>query len=86
MNEKKASSKYSSSTSPCSHLRDAYNNCFNRWYSEKFMKGHWDKQECVDEWQKYRACLSQHLDDKLLSRFLEAEQIDQRHLSTSSND
>ncbi|KAL1310299.1 hypothetical protein HN51_052943 [Arachis hypogaea] len=86
MKEKKTSSKSSSSTSPCSHLRDAYNNCFNRWYSEKFMKGHWDKQECVAEWQKYRACLSQHLDDKLLSHFLEAEQIDQNHLSKPSNE
>ncbi|KAL7001782.1 hypothetical protein U1Q18_002929 [Sarracenia purpurea var. burkii] len=62
-----------SSTSPCAHLRAAYNNCFNRWYSEKFVKGHWDKQECVSEWQKYRDCLSQHLEDKHLSRFLESE-------------
>ncbi|XP_044471826.1 uncharacterized protein At4g33100 [Mangifera indica] len=67
--------KKSSSTSPCAHLRTAYHNCFNRWYSEKFLKGMWDKEECVSEWQKYRACLSEHLDDKHLSRFLEAEVI-----------
>ncbi|XP_024459339.1 uncharacterized protein At4g33100 isoform X2 [Populus trichocarpa] len=47
-----------SSTSPCAHLRAAYHNCFNRWYSEKFVKGQWGKEECVSEWQKYRACLS----------------------------
>ncbi|XP_035546418.1 uncharacterized protein At4g33100 isoform X3 [Juglans regia] len=64
-----------SSTSPCSHLRAAYHNCFNRWYSEKFVKGHWEKEECISEWQKYRACLSEHLDDKHLSRFLEAETV-----------
>lgn len=29
-----------------------------RWYSEKFVKGQWDKEECVSEWQKYKACLS----------------------------
>lgn len=29
-----------------------------RWYSEKFVKGQWRKEECVAEWQKYRACLS----------------------------
>ncbi|KAG6772570.1 hypothetical protein POTOM_023984 [Populus tomentosa] len=50
-----------SSTSPCAHLRAAYHNCFNRWYSEKFVKGQWGKEEC------------EHLDDKHLSRFLEAE-------------
>ncbi|KAJ7966389.1 Mitochondrial distribution/morphology family 35/apoptosis [Quillaja saponaria] len=70
MREKK---KSSSSTSPCAHLRAAYNNCFNRWYSEKFVKGQWEKEECVSDWQKYRACLSEHLEDKHLSRFLEAE-------------
>ncbi|KAL8152288.1 hypothetical protein V2J09_010048 [Rumex salicifolius] len=61
-----------SSTSPCTHLRTVYQNCFNRWYSEKFLKGQWDKEECVTEWQKYRACLSEHLEDKHLSRLLEA--------------
>ncbi|KAL8537476.1 hypothetical protein ACS0TY_012556 [Phlomoides rotata] len=48
----------SSSTSPCVHLRTAYHNCFNRWYSEKFLKGQWDKEECISEWVKYRECLS----------------------------
>ncbi|XP_020522154.1 uncharacterized protein At4g33100 isoform X4 [Amborella trichopoda] len=45
------------STSPCAHLRAAYHDCFNRWYSEKYLKGQWDKEECVSEWGKYRACL-----------------------------
>ncbi|GMI89355.1 hypothetical protein like AT4G33100 [Hibiscus trionum] len=65
--------KSSTSTSPCALLRSAYHNCFNRWYSEKFVKGQWDKEECASEWKKYRDCLSEHLDDKHLSRFLEAE-------------
>ncbi|KAI5669660.1 hypothetical protein M9H77_19513 [Catharanthus roseus] len=62
-------------TSPCAQLRADYHNCFNRWYSEKFLKGQWDKEECVSVWQKYRECLSQHLDDKHLSRFLEADEL-----------
>jgi len=74
------------------------------------MKGQWDKQECVSEWQKYRACLSvglhfvsclhasdlcnfwsnfnhnfwqQHLEDKHLVRFLQAEGIVQESGVTS---
>uniref|UniRef100_A0A803LYK9 Uncharacterized protein n=1 Tax=Chenopodium quinoa TaxID=63459 RepID=A0A803LYK9_CHEQI len=43
------------------------------WYAEKFVKGQWQKEECVVEWEKYRECLSQHLEDKQLSRFLEVE-------------
>jgi len=39
------------------------------------VKGQWEKEECVLEWQKYRACLSEHLDDKHLSRFLESEAV-----------
>ncbi|CAK9170587.1 unnamed protein product [Ilex paraguariensis] len=73
--EKEKRRQSASSTSPCAHLRAAYHNCFNRWYLEKFVKGHWDKEECVSEWQKYRECLSQHMDDKYLSRLLEAECI-----------
>ncbi|PKI72069.1 uncharacterized protein At4g33100 [Punica granatum] len=72
LRERKPSSS-PSSTSPCAQLRAAYYSCFNKWYSEKFVKGQWQKEECVAEWQKYRACLSEHLEDKHLSRFLEAE-------------
>ncbi|XP_039117235.1 uncharacterized protein At4g33100 [Dioscorea cayenensis subsp. rotundata] len=63
-----------SPTSACAQLRAAYNDCFNRWYSEKFAKGQWDKLECVSEWDKYRACLAQHLEDQhLRSLLLEPE-------------
>ncbi|KAI3877551.1 hypothetical protein MKX03_024967 [Papaver bracteatum] len=65
--------KSSVSTSPCAQLRSAYHQCFNKWYSEKFLKGEWDKEECVSEWQKYKACLSKHLEVKQLARFLEEE-------------
>ncbi|KAK8958590.1 hypothetical protein KSP40_PGU001017 [Platanthera guangdongensis] len=27
------------------------------WFSERFSKGQCDKEECIDEWDKYRACL-----------------------------
>ncbi|CAA6660904.1 unnamed protein product [Spirodela intermedia] len=60
----------SSYASPCSQLRAEYHDCFNRWYSEKFSKGQWDKEECVAEWEKYRACLAQHLEDRHLRRLL----------------
>ncbi|XP_065864731.1 uncharacterized protein At4g33100 [Euphorbia lathyris] len=75
--EKKSpsSSSSSSSPSPCAQFKTAYYDCFNRWYTDKFLKGEWDKEGCVSEWQKYRACLSENLSDKHLSRFLEAEII-----------
>ncbi|KAI3902982.1 hypothetical protein MKW92_028716 [Papaver armeniacum] len=71
--EEEKGKKSSVSTSPCAQLRSAYHQCFNKWYSEKFLKGEWDKEECVSEWQKYKACLSEHLEVKQLARFLEEE-------------
>ncbi|CAN8327148.1 unnamed protein product [Cochlearia groenlandica] len=67
------SARSSSTTSLCADLRNAYHNCFNKWYSDKFVKGQWDKEECVSEWQKYRDCLSKNLDGKLLSRMEELD-------------
>jgi hypothetical protein len=29
-----------------------------RWYTEKFLKGQWQKEECIVEWEAYHACLS----------------------------
>ncbi|KAK9149161.1 hypothetical protein Scep_007918 [Stephania cephalantha] len=72
----------STSTSPCAHLRSDYQRCFNRWYSEKFLKGEWEKEECVSEWDKYRACLAQHLKDDHLIRLLQPES----HSDISVND
>ncbi|XP_020097308.1 uncharacterized protein At4g33100 [Ananas comosus] len=60
----------SSSASPCAQLRSAYHDCFNRWYSEKFSKGRCEEDECVAEWDKYKACLVQHLEDKHLRQIL----------------
>ncbi|XP_013623506.1 PREDICTED: uncharacterized protein At4g33100-like [Brassica oleracea var. oleracea] len=71
--KKKDSTSTRSSTSPCADLRTAYHNCFNKWYSEKFVKGQWDKEECVAEWNKYRECLSENLDGKILTRMLEVD-------------
>ncbi|CAN6987901.1 hypothetical protein Bca4012_007753 [Brassica carinata] len=71
--KKKNSTSTRSSTSPCADLRTAYHNCFNKWYSEKFVKGQWDKEECVAEWNKYRECLSENLDGKIFTRMLEVD-------------
>ncbi|RXH94183.1 hypothetical protein DVH24_023867 [Malus domestica] len=26
-----------------------------KWYSENFVKGQWDKEDCISDWQKYNA-------------------------------
>ncbi|KAH9570423.1 hypothetical protein CY35_02G039500 [Sphagnum magellanicum] len=49
--------KSKNSIANCRALKSAYHDCFNRWYSEKFVKGQWEKEECMVEWETYRACV-----------------------------
>lgn len=59
----------------CSALKATYNDCFNRWYTDKFLKGQWEKEECIVEWEAYRACLSKRLEDRNLSHLLKIEKL-----------
>lgn len=40
----------------CTELKQKYDNCFNKWYSEKFLKGD-TTPECEDLFKDYRACV-----------------------------
>lgn len=42
----------------CTEAKKAYDNCFNIWYSEKFLKGKSDKNECEETWKLYEACVN----------------------------
>lgn len=40
----------------CTDLKQRYDTCFNKWYSEKFLKGD-TTPECEDLFKDYRACV-----------------------------
>lgn len=40
----------------CTDLKLKYDSCFNKWYSEKFLKGD-TTSECEDLFKDYRACV-----------------------------
>ncbi|CAO3661211.1 unnamed protein product [Rhizopus microsporus] len=40
----------------CTELKQKYDNCFNRWYSEKFLKGD-TTPKCEDLFKDYKACV-----------------------------
>lgn len=47
----------SSSIGPeCTELKQKYDTCFNKWYSEKFLKGD-TTPECEDLFKDYKACV-----------------------------
>ncbi|KAM1012877.1 hypothetical protein ACFX2C_043075 [Malus domestica] len=74
-NKKKPSS---SSTFPCAKLRDAYHNCFIKWYTEKFVKGPMRQGGLRFRMTEIQG-LPRH---KQLSRFLEAE----RNVNSTTTD
>ncbi|KAI8393822.1 mitochondrial distribution/morphology family 35/apoptosis [Radiomyces spectabilis] len=60
----------SSSVGPnCTELKQKYDNCFNKWYSEKFLKGD-TTPECEDLFKDYRACVMVTLKEKGIDNLL----------------
>ena len=44
----------------CPAKKQVYVECFNNWYSQRFLKGtadETDAQPCAQEWSKYQECL-----------------------------
>ncbi|KAI9480578.1 MAG: hypothetical protein EXX96DRAFT_185893 [Benjaminiella poitrasii] len=61
----------SSSVGPnCTELKQKYDNCFNKWYSEKFLKGD-TTSECEDLFKDYRACVMKTLKEKGIDKLLD---------------
>ena len=45
----------------CQEAKDAYHRCFDRWYTQSFLKGEL-QQPCQEEWQVYRRCVQKRLE------------------------
>ena len=42
----------------CTELKLKYEDCFNKWYSQKFLKGDLaDNSPCQDLFDEYKACI-----------------------------
>ncbi|RDD40712.1 TP53-regulated inhibitor of apoptosis 1-B [Trichoplax sp. H2] len=47
----------------CVSLKKEYDECFNNWYAEKFLKGHY-KDSCAELLEKYSACVWKAVKEK----------------------
>ena len=54
--------------SECTDAKKAYDNCFNEWYSEKFLKAKSVTNECEETWKIYESCV--HVSTFFLQRHL----------------
>ncbi|SCU94496.1 LADA_0G08878g1_1 [Lachancea dasiensis] len=58
----------------CTELKHEYDNCFNQWYSEKFLKGLSMENECSKQWYAYTTCVESALVKQGIKPALEAAQ------------
>lgn len=70
----------SSSFAPeCTELKQVYDECFNKWYSEEFLKGRGENERnpCLKQWQLYSQCVALHITkDKDLKESLEQARLE----------
>ena len=56
-NQDKANAVMQSTAPECGDLKNNYENCFNLWYTSKFLRGETSDGECKDLFEQYHACL-----------------------------
>uniref|UniRef100_A0A060TDU5 ARAD1D46838p n=1 Tax=Blastobotrys adeninivorans TaxID=409370 RepID=A0A060TDU5_BLAAD len=60
----------------CTEAKRAYDNCFNEWYSEKFLKGKSVHNECEETWQIYQECVHKALEKQGIKPMLDEARKD----------
>ncbi|KAI8326345.1 UPF0203-domain-containing protein [Martensiomyces pterosporus] len=53
----------------CTPLKQDYDACFNKWYSEKFINGE-KTNDCAEVFKKYQDCLKKVLKEKGLTKMI----------------
>ncbi|KAI9333657.1 mitochondrial distribution and morphology protein Mdm35 [Obelidium mucronatum] len=73
----------------CTPLKDAYYNCFNKWYADELLKGSFSSStgsnkkaavsnECQDLFEKYKDCVWKAIKEKKIDALInEARKDDQ---------
>ncbi|EFB16418.1 hypothetical protein PANDA_020892, partial [Ailuropoda melanoleuca] len=41
----------------CTDMKREYDQCFNRWFAEKFLKGNGSGDPCTDLFKRYQQCV-----------------------------
>ncbi|ODV97489.1 hypothetical protein PACTADRAFT_47403 [Pachysolen tannophilus NRRL Y-2460] len=55
----------------CTEAKQKYDDCFNNWYTEKFLKGKSMQNECEDLWIEYKECVEANLVKKGIKPMLD---------------
>ncbi|KAH8155646.1 uncharacterized protein LAJ45_00656 [Morchella importuna] len=55
----------------CSEKKERYDTCFIKWYSEKYLRGESQTDECKDLFKEYQICLNKALKSKGIDAMIE---------------
>lgn len=61
----------------CTSAKNAYDDCFNKWYTEKFLKGKSVENECTEFWDTYITCINANLAKQGIKPMLDKAREDQ---------
>jgi TRIAP1/MDM35 family protein len=63
----------------CTKLKKKYEECFNKWYSEKFLLGQGkDETPCEELFEEYKACLMVTLKEKEIDKLIQQARTKQQ--------
>ncbi|XP_030193102.1 TP53-regulated inhibitor of apoptosis 1 [Gadus morhua] len=48
----------------CTELKREYDQCFNRWFAESFLKGERSGEPCGDSFKRYQLCVQRAIKEK----------------------
>ncbi|ORY58775.1 mitochondrial distribution/morphology family 35/apoptosis [Pseudomassariella vexata] len=62
----------------CNEVKERYDTCFLKWYSEKYLRGNGktDDNECAGLFKDYQKCLKVALKDRGIDKLLEEARED----------
>ncbi|PYH43567.1 uncharacterized protein BP01DRAFT_358540 [Aspergillus saccharolyticus JOP 1030-1] len=55
----------------CNDIKEKYDTCFLKWYSEKYLRGNTTSNDCEELFTKYKTCLNVVLKEKGIDSMLE---------------
>ncbi|KAJ5902559.1 hypothetical protein N7495_003087 [Penicillium taxi] len=55
----------------CNDIKEKYDTCFLKWYSEKYLRGNTTSNDCEELFTKYKTCLKKTLQDRGIHTMLE---------------
>ncbi|KAK4124488.1 UPF0203-domain-containing protein [Parathielavia appendiculata] len=69
----------------CNEIKERYDTCFLKWYSEKYLRGigTTDNNECAGLFKEYSTCLQGALKERGIDKLLEEAREDNKENDTA---